>query len=182
MIRIEVVAGIALLFLVTMGLGTCAADRADKKAAALAQESARLKGQAEGWYTLYVEHQAKVDTQVVVQRQTDVRVERILVEVRGEPVPEGCEEVVEKHRMALDTLEVSRNGWQRTFEEQQAATARLRGSYAKLDTAHVRLQEAYQRALYPPRRLQIDFPVVSAGLCTTGQPCALVGATLRYGR
>lgn len=176
-----ILALVAMIFLVA-GMATCSADRADRKTAALVQEAARLKGQAEGWYTLYVEHQAKVDTQVVVQRQTDVRVEQILVEVRGEPVPEGCEEIVEKHRMALDTLEISRNGWERTFAAQQAATARLRGAYATLDTAHVRLQEAYQRALYPPRRLQIDFPVVSAGLCTTGQPCALVGATLRYGR
>lgn len=125
--------------------------------------------------------QARVDTVVRVQRVRDVRVDSVLVEVRGQPVPEGCEAIVADHRAALDSLETSRDTWRASYEGQKAATALLGVAYDTLEVAYTRVRTAYELLRNPPRRLQVA-PAVFAGLCTDGRPCAGVGVTIRWGR
>lgn len=152
-----------------------------QRADSLATVASQQRGQAEAWRSLFTTAQAKIDTVVRVQRVRDLRVDSVLVEVRAEPVPEGCEVIVARHREALDELEISRDGWRDQFTAQREATARLVVAYDTLDAAYTTLNRAYRLARNPPKRF-IVAPAVFAGLCTDGQPCAGVGLTLRWGR
>jgi len=150
----------------------------DAKRQAALDRAARMQAQAAGWYKLYEQQQAHVDTVVQTLRQRDtVLIQRVAARDTIQ-VPVECEEIFAQDTALIDSLVTQSEGWRSAYEEQLAATVRLRGAYMTLDSAYQTVRKvAVSHSWLPKPKLR---PGAFAGVCLGGQMCLGVGMTLSF--
>lgn len=186
----RVAAPLAVLLLVLAGIHSCQSERriAEARRTVQAADSLRIVAESEKAAALALADSLR--KWAVVQRERDVVVDRRVVEVRAEPLPDSCDtackRLVATRDTIIDSLTTQRDGWRRAFERQAAATARLAAAYDLQSQANDSLQRAV-KLLEPPRRdlfgrlLHPEVrPAIFAGLCADGRPCAGVGVALAF--
>jgi hypothetical protein len=186
--RVAVPLVIALLVLA--GIHSCQSERriAEARSAVRAADSLRVVAKLEA--TVALAQADSLRKWAVGQRTRDAVTTRRIVEVRAEPLPpscdSACQRLVATRDTIIDSLTTQRDGWRRAFESQAAATARLAAAYNQQVQATDSLSRAvkllepqrrdlFGRLLHPEVR-----PVVFAGLCVDGRPCAGVGVALAF--